>query len=97
MSLVEAVLTYRPHGTGGATPIPLGATDDPQVLRALRDRLLEQASAEADVWRSIDPGVAAMQVAESKRLAQILAFLLPEEDRRDGLRLVGDRREDEQA
>lgn len=97
MSLVEAVLTYRPHGTGGTASIPIGTTDDPQVLRTLRDRLLEQANAEANMWRGIDPGVAAMQAAESKRLAQILAFLLPEEDRRDSLRLVGDSQEDEQA
>ena len=90
MALVEAVLTYRPHGVSGdsAVPVPIGRTDDPGVLRALRDRLLAQASEQAELWRGVDPGVAAMEVAEAERLSHILTFLLPEEDMKPGLRLV---------
>jgi hypothetical protein len=98
MSLVEAVLTYRPHAVSGdgAVPVPIGRTSDPQVLRALRDRLLDQANSEADAWRGVDPGVAAMQVAEAQRLSHILAFLLPDEDLKPDLRLV-ERGHDEDA
>jgi hypothetical protein len=90
MTLVEAVLTYRPHGVGGggATPISIGKTSDPGILRTLRDRLLAQADEEAEVWRVVDPGVAAMQTAEAQRLAQILGFLLPDEELKPDLRLV---------
>jgi len=90
MSLVEAVLTYRPHGVSGdaAAPVPIGRTSAPGILRAMRDRLLAQANEEAEVWRGVDPGVAAMQIAEAQRLARILSFLLPEGDLEPGLRLV---------
>jgi hypothetical protein len=90
VSLVEAVLTYKPHGVSGegTTPVPIGKTSDPGILRTLRDRLLAQADEEAQIWRDVDPGVAAMQAAEAQRLAQILDFLLPDEDLRLGLRLV---------
>ncbi len=99
MTLVEAVLTYRPHGMGGGGPaaVPIGKTSDPGVLRTLRDRLLAQATEEAEVWRGVDPGVAAMQIAEAQRLAKILAFLLPEENLKPDLRLVGQDHDDEQA
>lgn len=88
MALVEAVLTYRPHGLGSETPVPIGATADPDVLRRLRDRLLDNALAEARMWRGIDPGVAAMKSADAERLARILGILLPDEDLRPELRLV---------
>jgi hypothetical protein len=89
MALVEAVLTYRPHGVSdGAAPVPIGKTSDPSILRALRDRLLAQASEEAELWRGVDPGVAAMQMAEAQRLARILSFLLPDEGAKPDLRLV---------
>jgi hypothetical protein len=90
MSLVEAVLTYRPHGVGGdgSAPVPIGKTSDPGILRTLRDRLLAQANEEAEAWRGVDPGVAAIQVAEAERLSRILTFLLPDEDLMPDLRLV---------
>lgn len=88
MALVEAVLTYRPHGLGSETPVPIGVTADPDVLRRLRDRLLDNALAEARMWRDVDPGVAAMKTAEAERLAQVLAVLLPDEELRPDLRLV---------
>lgn len=90
MALVEAVLTYKTTGTGckNETAVSVGKTDDPLVLRALRDRLLEEAHAEALMWRAVDPGVAAMQGAELERLARVLSFLLPDEDLEPGLRLV---------
>jgi hypothetical protein len=44
MALVEVVLTYRPHGTGDDLPsLPLGRSDDPHVLRVVRERLIEAA------------------------------------------------------
>ena len=88
MPPVEAVLTYRPHAIGTEAPVPVGATADPRVLRVLRDRLLEAAVEEARMWRGVDPGVAAMKTAEAKRLAHVLAVLLPDEDLRPDLRVV---------
>lgn len=73
MALVEAVLVYRPHA---GDPIPLGKTDDPRVLAALRDCLLEEAAEEVRMWRNIDPGVAAIRTGEFKRLHTILEFFL---------------------
>ena len=97
MALVEAVLTYRPYRVGdGAVPVPIGKTSHPGILRTLRDRLLAQANEEAEVWRGVDPGVAAMQIAEARRLTEILAFFLPDDDLRPDLRLL-ERDHDERA
>jgi len=88
MAFVEAVLTYRPHGLGSEAPVPIGVTADPDVLRRLRDRLLDNAVAEARMWLGVDPGVAAMKSAEAERLARVLGILLPDEDLRPDLQLV---------
>lgn len=90
MSAVEAVLTYRPQGSDrtSSAPIPLGATDDPRVLRALRDRLIENATNDARMWTDIDPGVAAIQKGELERMLRIFAVLLPDEDLRPDLRPI---------
>jgi hypothetical protein len=88
VALIEAVLTYRPHGTGGDAAVPIATTDDPRLLRAIRDQALKAAFGEAHVWQSVDPGIAAMKRAEAERLAQVLGFLLPEEELRPGLRVV---------
>lgn len=88
MALVEAVLVYRPYGVRGDDPIPIGRTGDHRVLRIVRDRLLEEAVADARAWRKIDPGVAAMRAAEVERLAEILRFFVPDEDPEPRLRLV---------
>src|SRR5439155_21922243 len=88
MGLVEAALTYRPHGLGSEGAIPLGSTADPRALRAVRDALVEQARHEALLWRDLDPGVLAVRTAEFERLARVLSFLLPDEDLRPELRLV---------
>jgi len=88
MALIEAVLTYRPHGLGGETPVPLGTTADPRALRALRDALVEQAREEARRWRDIDPGIFAVKAAEFERLCKVLAWLLPEEALRPELHVV---------
>ena len=99
MALVEAVLTYRPHGIGSSGAVPLGTTADPKVLRALRDSVLEQAQREALMWRAVDPGLYAMKAAEFERLSRVFNLILPEEDLRPELRLVrleaGGSREDE--
>ena len=91
MALIEAVLQYKPCGVGDdiGSSIPIGKTTDPSVLRALRDRLLEEAAKEARTWQDIDPGVATMRVADLERLARILSFLLPDEEIKPALHLVG--------
>ena len=78
MGLITAVLTYRPHGTGGTETVPIGSTDESRVLRLLRDVLVEEARLEAEHWRAIDPGVFAMRAGEVARLVNIIAILLPE-------------------
>jgi hypothetical protein len=90
MALVQAVLTYRPCGVGSDDSVPIAGTDDPRVLRVLREILLESAVAEAEMWRTVDPGLAAMKQAEVQRLAEILRVILPEEESKPGLRVVKD-------
>lgn len=78
MALIEAVLTYRTVGTSNeGSVVPLGRTADPVVLRAVRDRVLAEAWAEAEVWRRIDPGVFVLRAAEAERLARVLDAILP--------------------
>jgi hypothetical protein len=82
--LIEAQLVYKPVGMGSGlgSPIPLGRTSEPSVLRSLRDRLLADAKEEAELFADHDPGVAALQRAEANRLAEVLEFLVPNEDQR---------------
>ena len=90
MALVEAVLTYRPHGLDpeNAAPVPIGKTDDPTILRALRNCLLEAVGNDCRLWEGIDPGVAAMRRGDLDRLVRIFSVLLPEDEARPDLRLV---------
>jgi hypothetical protein len=88
MALVEAVLTYRPHAIGGEHPMPIGATADSRILRLLRDQLLAASRDEAAFWRSIEPGVAVLKMAEAERLGRVLAVLLPDDALQPDLRLV---------
>ncbi len=90
MALVEAVLTYRPHGLDpeNAAPALLGKTDDPTILRALRNALLEAVGRDCRLWEGIDPGVAAMRHGNLDRLVRIFSVLLPEDETRLALRLV---------
>lgn len=88
MALIEAVLTYKTGGIGGEGTVPIGKTDDPRVLRTLRDRLLEEAAEEVRVWQDIDPGVSAMRSGELERLTTVFAILLPDEDLRPDLHPV---------
>jgi len=78
MSVVEAILVYRPHGYGAHEAVPVGRTDDPEVLCLLRDRVLEHAAAEARFWSDVDPGIGALRAAEAERLTRVLGFLLPD-------------------
>lgn len=82
MALIKAVLTYEPAGIGSDQPVPLGATADPRILRAVGNRLLDAASAEAETWRDIDAGLYAIKMAEAERLGRILAILLPDKELR---------------
>jgi hypothetical protein len=90
MALVEAVLTYRPHGLDpeNAASVPIGKTDDPIILRALRNCLLEAVGKDCRLWEGIDPGVAAMRRGELERLVHIFSVLLPEEETRPDFHLV---------
>ena len=84
MGLVKAILIYE----AAEQPVPLGATADPRVLRALRDRLLEAACEEAQCWRDADPGLYAMKLAEAERLGRVLRILVPDHELRPDLRVV---------
>jgi hypothetical protein len=82
MGIVEAQLIYRPSGMNSKdpVPIPVGQTDDPAILRSLRNRLLADADHEVEVWENIDAGVAAMHRAEAGRLAGLLPILVPDDE-----------------
>lgn len=89
MALIQAVLMYRPTGyrdTEGL--VPLGATDDVNVLRLLRDTLLANAFADAKMWTDVDAGLVLLKTLEAQRLEKVLAVLLPDAELRPGLRLV---------
>ena len=88
MGMLEAILVYRPVGIGSTDAVPIGATRDCRVLRSLRDRLLEDAWAEAQRWEAIDAGVYAMRLAEAERVGRVLRILLPDEELRPDLRVV---------
>ena len=89
MALIEVVLTYRPTGMGESAPVALARTSDPDVILAVRDRVLAEAKAAAEMWRTIDPGLFIMHAAECERLARVLDVLAPIYS---GLSLVGQER-----
>jgi hypothetical protein len=85
--MLEAQLVYR--SLGGPGPVSIGTTVDSHVLVLLRDRLLEDAWAEAHRWAHGDPGIFALRMAEAERLGRVLAILLPDQKPpRSGLRAV---------
>ena len=89
MAKVEALLMYQPGGLGlESGSIAIGKTSAPQVLRVLRDRLVEEAAREVEFWREVDPGLAGMKQAEAGRLSSVLEFLLSDVDLEVELRLV---------
>jgi hypothetical protein len=88
MAVIEASLTYRPAGLDSDEPISLGSTDDPAVLRALRDRLLLAAKQEYLKWAGIEPGIAALWRADHQRLVSVFEVILPDEDLEPELQLV---------
>jgi hypothetical protein len=88
VALIEAILSYKLGGIGAEGTVPLGKTNDPRVLRSLRDCLLEEAAEEARFWRNIDPGVSTVRIGELERLTTIFAALLPDEDLSPNLRPI---------
>jgi len=91
MSHLEAVLAYTRETVGRESgSIRIGQTSDPGILRALRDRLIDQAEGETRMWQGVDPVLGEMAAAEAERLGRLLALLLPEETGMPGLRLVED-------
>lgn len=92
MAPIEAVISYTPAGGGGT--VPLGKTDDPRVLRVLRDRLLEEAADETRMWRDVDPGTWAVRAGELERLITIFSVLLPDEDLSPRLHPIGGARDE---
>ena len=85
--MVKAVLMYTPVGLESEIPVPIGATDDPRVLRVLRDQLLKTAAEQAAMWRDVDAGLYVMKLAEAEALGRVLRVILPDEELR-ALRLV---------
>jgi hypothetical protein len=88
VTIVQAGLLYRPHGFGGERPVIIGTTNDVGALRIVRDRVLADATAEVERWRTLDPGLAALKLGEVDRLTRVLAIVLADEDLRRELRLV---------
>ena len=78
--MVEVILQYRAAGLGPDTPpVPLGSTDAPEAISAVRDALLRQAEREVAMWERIDAGVLAVRAAEFERLARVLRLLVPDD------------------
>ena len=77
MALIEAVLVYRSGKVGNEEPVPVAKTENPQVLRHLKDACLRDALATAEMWNKVDPGLAAIYEADARRLEEILEFLVP--------------------
>jgi hypothetical protein len=91
MPHLEAILTYSTDSMGReSAPVPIGRTSDPGLLRILRDRLIAEAKREAGMWRGVDAALAEMAATEAERLERVLAFVLPDEPARPGLKLVKD-------
>src|SRR3712207_6028225 len=89
MALVEVALRYRPNAVCGEGSVVIGGTDDPRVLRAVRDRLLDEAGEEARMWEAVDPGVAAIRTGELQGRTSLSAFLSPDEHRGRRRRRLG--------
>jgi hypothetical protein len=83
---LQAVMTYSPYEAGNGFPIPIGRTDNPAVLRTIRDCLLAEAQHREELWKTADPVVAALMKAEVDRLEHVLSNLMPKGG--PGLRLV---------
>jgi hypothetical protein len=83
----QAVLTYNPGQMGTRTDIPVAATDDPHVLRIVKEALLREASYREKLWAEADPALGELMHGERVKLAAILSSLLPN-DEDEGLRLV---------
>ena len=91
MSRLEAVLAYSRDSMGrGSAAVPIGRTSDPGLLRALRDRLIAEAEGEARMWEGVDPVLGEIAATEAEQLERVLAFVLPDEPGRPGLKLVVD-------
>jgi hypothetical protein len=89
MPRLEAVLAYARDSMGrDSASVPIGRTSDPDLLRALRDRLLAEAEEEARMWQAVDPVLGEMAATEADRLERIFELLLPAEDPKPGLQLV---------
>ena len=76
MALLKAVLMYQAVGVGSDEVVPIGATDNPRVVKQLADHILEGKQTEAETWRGVDEGVYFMILAEAERLGRILRLLL---------------------
>src|SRR2546426_12398904 len=88
MALVEAVLVYRSGKVGSEEPVPVAKTENPQVLRHLKDACLRDAVATAAMWNKVDPGLAAIYEADARRLEEILEFLVPPSEPQPELRVI---------
>ena len=60
----------------GDEGLPLGSTDDPDLLRQVAENLLARARDEADLSRWVDPVKAALDKAEVERLERVLGLLV---------------------
>lgn len=79
MSLVEAFLVYSPKSIGeNESQIVLGKTSNPIVIKQLSECIINDALKEVEMWKSIDPAVAAMCKADVKRLSSIISIFIKE-------------------
>ena len=88
MPHLEVILAYSRDTMGReSVPVPIGRTSDPGLLRTLRERLIAEAEAEAQMWRGVDPVLGEVAATEVDRLERIFQILLPDTGT-TGLRLV---------
>ncbi|MBY0062356.1 hypothetical protein [Priestia aryabhattai] len=89
MAIVEAVLIYNPQGIRGELgQTVIGRTDDPNVLKVLKDGIISKAIEDVEMWKDIDSGITSVYQADLKKLVTILSIILPKEDLKPNLRAL---------
>ena len=74
---VQVMLVYRPQTESQGQLVTVAVTGDATILRRVRDQVLAEAWAEVKLWKTIDPGIYTLRLAEATRLTQVLKRLVP--------------------
>lgn len=86
MALVEALLIYSPKSLGdNESQIIIGKTSDSNVIKQLSEAIVTDSMKEVEMWKNIDPAIAAMCKADVKKLQSIISMFLQEEKSNNSL------------